>query len=111
MRMNKKTRKIIIRIAIAVVAIVFVIMMSGAIGGCPRRDLQGRILEVDGWTLFQFNRSRQPHSRNVNIISNPSDAVVDGVLTIPERIGRHDINSFLGGLVLMISPLAQKYIK
>jgi len=66
-----------------------------ALGGCYANAMEGRTFEVDGWTLFQFNRSDRPWSREVRLVRlNNQLLVEDGVLTIPNRVGRHNIDGF-----------------
>ena len=88
-----KARKVAIVLLVAILILAF----NGAFL-CPDRSRQGRTFEQDGWTLFRFNRSNQAWSRSVNLVSlNDPDLVVDGVLVIPERVGRHTIDGFGGG--------------
>jgi len=96
MKTDKKFRKNKLkRIVLVLLAIVFVFAASGYVTMCPDRSREGNYFDVDGWTLFQFNRSSQPWSRRVNIRGLVDNTlVVDGVLTIPTRIGRHDIFGF-----------------
>lgn len=73
-------------------------LLMGIPSGCPDRSQQGRTFEVDGWTLFQFNRSNTPRSRLVNLVSLDDPSLIEnGVLTIPTRVGRHNINGFGAG--------------
>ena len=67
-----------------------VLMMSSFVFvGCGEHTF-GREIEVDGWTLFS-----PTFTRNVYILSaNCESLVVDGVLHIPSRIGRHNIHGF-----------------
>ena len=57
----------------------------------------GRTIEVDGWTLFEYNGSYNTERGRVNIISaNRESLVVDGVLTMPAKIGKYNIYGFGG---------------
>ena len=93
---SKNKKKIALkRIALVLTAIVFIFAASGSMAMCPDRAMEGRTFEVGGWTLFQFNRSNRPWSRHVWITSLNDYSLIDnGVLTIPARIGGHNIQGF-----------------
>ena len=92
---NNKTLKLIITLGLIAILATFTVMFTG----CINHANEGRYFDVDGWTLFQFNRSNRPWSRRVNIVHlNNQSLVVDGVLTIPTRVGNHDIWGFGGGM-------------
>ncbi len=53
---------------------------------------KGKSIEVDGWRLWQYSSNRQ-----VNIIALIDETkIVDGVLTIPTKVGKYTITSFGG---------------
>jgi hypothetical protein len=55
----------------------------------------GKTIKVDGWTLYRFNGEYNTVRGRVNIISADSESLaVDGVLTIPAKIGKYNIYGF-----------------
>ena len=97
-----KKRKMVLKIAIIVVAILTTLIVSGFMGvGCTRGPLQGTTFDVDGWRLFRYNRSREPQSRHVAIRGLLDESLIENrVLTIPTQIGRYRIDrlNHLGAL-------------
>jgi|GEM_PF-1829674 len=93
---SKNKKKIALkRIALVLTAMVFIFAASGSMAMCPDRAMEGRTFDAEGWTLFQFNRSNRPWSRHVWITSlNDYSLIKEGVLTIPARIGGHNIQGF-----------------
>ena len=81
---------------IAVVFSMLILFTAVGLTGCIGDPNGGRDFEVDGWQLFQFNRSNRVWSRQVFIRGANDDLAVDGVLTIPARIGGHEISGFGG---------------
>jgi len=84
-------RKLVKTLVVFLVVSLLVISSSFFVA-CTRGGQRGRAFEVDGWNLWQFSRSRQ-----INVVALMDDSlVVDGVLTIPTRVGRYNITSFGG---------------
>jgi len=88
----KKFRKIVI--LIFTVSLLFILFGMDMPIACHAR---GRVIERDDWRLWQFTYG----SRNTTLLGlNDRSLIVDGVMTLPIRVGRRNIDgigSALGG--------------
>jgi len=99
----KKYRKI--SFYLMAVLLLFTVIVGTGMDMCPDPAFEGRTFEVEGWTLFQFNRSNRAWSREVRLIGlNDPSLVVDGVLALPIRVGRHNIDGISAALAGNFNP-------
>lgn len=86
---SQKLKKIVVLLMTAIMTLGTMFMAAG----CSN----GKTFDVDGWTLFRYNGNFNTERGRVNIVrANSESLVVDGVLTIPAKIGKYEIYGFGG---------------
>jgi len=85
----KKFRKIVI-ISLSILLLFLLMGMDLPVRCSVQRYRRGNYIETENWTLWQ-----RTQTRNVYLVSlNNRALIVDGVLTIPERVDTHNVYSF-----------------
>jgi len=92
----KKFRKIVI--LIFMVSLLFILFGMDMPVACHAR---GRVIERDDWRIWQFTYG----SRHTTLLGlNDRSLIVDGVLTIPTRVGTRNIHGFGAALAGSFNP-------